>query len=259
MKRISLLVAALSLVALSASAKNMYIPIAGVAQGANGTLFRTDLRVFNPSTTKTIGLTVHFLPANQDGRFISGNLYSIPPRQTLVLNDVVGKYLKWPNGSIGALRLDSDDERSWEFSATSRTYTDSPNAAAPGTFGQFIPAVDPANAKNRIVVNQVSNSSDSAKGFRTNVGVMNPGQDEAGVLLKVYAANGSLVGEGTILVPPKSVVQKALPALIGRSSLDLTDGYVIIESTAPVFGYASVVDNRSSDQIFVLGAEDKAD
>lgn len=259
MKRLPLLVAALSLLAVSASAKNMYIPVAGVAQGANGTLFRTDLRIFNPSATKTIGLTVHFLPANQDGRFISGTLFSIPPRQTLVLNDVVGKVLKWPNGSVGALRLDSDDERSWEFSATSRTYTDSPNAAAPGTFGQFIPAVDPAAAKNKIVVNQISNSSDTSKGFRTNVGVMNAGQDEAGVVARVYAANGSLVGEGVLLVPPQSVVQKSLPALIGRNSLDLTDGYVIFESTLPVFGYASVVDNRSSDQIFVLGAEDKAD
>jgi plastocyanin len=43
---------------------------------------------------------------------------------------------------------------------------------------------------------------------------------------------------------------------LDASNGNFADGYIAYRSTEPIFGYASVVDNRSSDQIFVLGQED---
>lgn len=249
----------LAAVALPASAKNLYIPIAGTAPGANGTLFRTDVRIFNPSATETIGISIHFLPTGIDGSNISGRIAYIAPRQMAVLNDIVGTFMNVQAPAIGAIRLDSDAAVSYEFSADSRTYTDSPNPAAPGTYGQFIPALDPAQAVRKSVVLHVSSSSDLGHGFRANAGVMNPFRDvEVTVTPSLYKAGGLLIATGTpFTVPGMSVVQKSLPAMFGAIP-DFEDGYILFEATDPVFSYASVVDNRSSDQTFYLGAEDRA-
>lgn len=258
MKR-ALLSLVLLLAALSASAKNLYVPIAGSAPGANGTLFRTDLRIFNPSATETIGITVVFLPTGIDGSGIPGNFLSIGPRQMLVLNDVVGHLVGVVTPAIGALRLDSDTAASYEFSADSRIYTDSPNPAAPGTFGQYVPALAPESAVKKSVVLHVSSSSDLGHGFRTNAGVMNPYPNVvATVTPALYRADGTLIATGApISVPGLSVTQKSLPALFGTVP-DFEDGYITFDSTAPVITYASVVDNRSADQTLYLGAKDDA-
>lgn len=252
---------ALTLLAASASAKNLYIPIAGVAPGANGTLFRTDVRIFNPSTTETISISIHFLPTGIDGSGIPGRIAYVPPRQMVVLNNIVGDFMQVAPPAIGALRLDSDTAYSYSFSADSRTYTDSPNAAAPGTYGQFVPALDPKNAAKKTVVMHVSSSSDLNRGFRTNAGIFNPTSygPTATITPSLYRANGTLIATGpAFTVPALSVTQKSLPALFGQVP-DFEDGYILFDSDQPVFTYASVVDNRSSDQTFYLGSEDKAE
>lgn len=243
----------------SAGAKNLYIPIGGVAPGANNTLFRTDVRIFNPSPTTDIGISVHFQPAGADGSNIPGRVVTVRPRQMVVLNDVVS-FLGFPAPAIGAIRLDSDTDRSYEFIADSRTYTDSPNPAVQGTFGQFVPALDPTTAVRKIIVQHLSHSSDISIGFRTNAGAMNPNLEPATVTPRLYSADGALIAEGSpFIVAPRSVSHVPLPVMMGRTTIDFADGYLVLESSVPVFGYGSVVDNRSGDQIFIPGAEDRAD
>lgn len=243
----------------SAVAKNLYIPIGGVAPGANNTLFRTDVRIFNPSPTTEIGISVHFQPAGMDGSNIPGRVVTVRPRQMVVLNDVVS-FLGFPAPAVGAIRLDSDTDRSYEFIADSRTYTDSPNPAMRGTFGQFVPALDPATAIRKIIIQHLSHSSDVSTGFRTNAGAMNPNLEPAAVTPRLYSADGALIAEGApFTVAPRSVSHIPLPVMIGRTAIDFVDGYLTLEASVPVFGYGSVVDNRSGDQIFIPGAEDRAD
>jgi hypothetical protein len=249
---------ALTLLSVPAAAKNMFIPISAVAQGANNTLFRTDVRIFNPNPD-LIAVTLHFLPLGQDGANIPGQVLNIPPRQMLVLDNIVQTTFGRQPNSLGAIRLDSDNTGTSgpEFTADSRTYTDSPNPAAPGTFGQFIPALELSRATNEVVVLHLSNSSNLSAGFRTNSGVMNPNRETATVTPRLFQANGTLIRAGApFTVPPMSVIQQGLPAMIGQSPLDFTDGYLVLESDRPIYGYSSVVDNRSSDQIFVVGAPD---
>jgi hypothetical protein len=249
----------LAIATLPASAKNLYIPIAGVAPGANGTLFRTDVRIFNPSATDTISISIHFLPAGLDGSNIPGRLAFVAPRHMAVFNDIVGTFMQMPAPAIGAIRLDSDNGDSYEFTADSRTYTDSPNVAAPGTFGQFVPALDPSAAVKKSVVLHVSSSRDLGRGFRANAGVMNPFRDGAvTVIPSLYKNDGTLLASGpAVSIPNFSVIHQSLPAWFGEVP-DFEDGYIVFDATAPLFAYASVVDNRSSDQTFYMGAEDKA-
>ena len=255
MKRIALpLAITLALVfATGAAAKNLYIPAAGSAPGANGTRFRTDVRIFNPSSTETIHVTLHFLPQEWDGSNISGRLVTIPPRQMAVLNDVVANFLQWPVPAVGAIRLDSDTDQSYEFSAESRTYTDSPNPAAPGTFGQFIPALDPNVHATKIgVVLHVSNND----AFRTNAGVMNPNRDPINVRATLVRADGTLVAERDLFeLPPYSMTLQPLGQLFGGAPV-VDDGYIVFNTSLPAFPFASVVDNQSGDAIFVSAVVD---
>src|SRR5688500_8549245 len=101
MKRI-LIALALSLTALTASARNFYIPVAGVAPGANNTLFRTDVRIFNP-TGHLFGVTLHFLPQGQDNTNIPGKMVFLGPRSVAALNNVVGDFFGLPTPIIGAI------------------------------------------------------------------------------------------------------------------------------------------------------------
>lgn len=244
---------AVLLASVTAEAKNLYIPAAGTAPGAFGTHFRTDVRIFNPSSTHTISVTLHFLPQGWDGSNIPGRIVTVPPRQMAVLNDVVGDFLEWPGSAIGAVRLDSDTDQSYEFSAESRTYTDSPNPAAPGTYGQFIPALDPnTDATKSGVVLHVSNNA----AFRTNAGVMNPNRETITAIARWIRADGTLVAESSpFTVPPMSMIMQPLAQLFGGGAV-VDDGYLTINTSLHAFPFASIIDNQSGDAIFVPGVEE---
>lgn len=255
----------LSTAALGASAKNMYIPVAGRVAGGNNTFFRTDVRIFNPSTTDDISVSIHYLPTGIDGSNIPGKLVSVPKRQMVVLNDIIGDFfggLVAEGNTIGALRLDSDTDASYEFIADSRIYTNSPNAAVQGTYGQYVPAMELSDAKLKTVVLHLKSTFDTGivgqMTYRTNVGVMNPGNEPATVTSVLYGAPGVKLLEGLVItIPPKSMRQMSIPELFGTATFN--DGFVTFESTQPVYTWGSVVDNKSGDQVFVRGIEDKAE
>jgi hypothetical protein len=248
MRKSLLIVATALLLASTASAKNLYVPVVGRVDGANGTFFRTDVRIFNPSATHDLGISLHFLPRGIEGSNIPGRIVTVPRRQMVVLDDIVGNFFKMSSG-LGALRLDSDEAVSYSFSADSRTYTDSAN----GTFGQFIPALDVDDAVKDHVVLHVTQDAE----YRTNVGVMNPSRDPAQITASLFRADGTLVAPEVVLsVPPLSMIQNSLPATFVTDA-QLDDAFVVLKSSVPIFTWASVIDNRSGDQIFIPGAEDK--
>jgi hypothetical protein len=251
----------LSAVAFSASAKNMYIPVAGKVAGVNNTFFRTDVRIFNPSSTDDIAISIHYLPQGIEGTNIPGRVVPVPKRQMVVLNDIVGDFFGLSANTIGALRLDSDTDSSYEFIADSRIYTNSPNGPSQGTYGQYVPAMSLAEAKLNTVVLHLKNYPDTgiagASSFRTNVGVMNPGDEPATITSGLYGPNGVRVLEGLVVtIPPKSMRQFSMAELFGTAVF--TDAFVTFSSTQPVYTWGSVIDNKSGDQVFVRGIEDKA-
>lgn len=251
MKRL-LIALTLTLAATAASAKNMYIPAAAVAPGSQGTFWRTDLRIYNPSTEHEIDVTLSFLPQNTDGRLIPGRVFHIGKRQTLVLNNVVATLAPELQHAVGAIRIDSDTDRSFEFAASSRTYTNSPDATRPGTFGQFVPAFGLPEALTRSAVLHAAVTPE----FRTNAGVMNPSLETAVVKMKLVGTDGGVILESvTQEVPPRSMRQWPTAELFG--GVFVPNATIVIESTVPVFSWGSIVDNMSGDAIFVRGVDDR--
>ena len=242
----------ISAAAAAAQARNLYIPVAGSTAGAGGTYFRTDVRIFNPSFTRDIDVTIHFLPQGQDNSNISGQVFQVPKRQMVVLNDIVNSLAGWTPPLVGALRIDSDTDADYNVIVDSRTYTDSPNPAAPGTFGQFIPALDVNTAARKSVAVHVANSD----GYRANAVLMNPNRVPASVIVSVVLGNGALAAPETIVtLQPMSMLLMPVGALAGGRPFD--DAFLHFDSNEPIFSGVSVVDNQSSDQFFVPGEEDR--
>jgi len=241
------------LLAATASAKNMYIPAAGVTAGNNGTFWRTDLRIYNPSTVDEIDVTLHYLPQGMDGRNIAGRMFHIGKRETLVLDNVVATLAPELTNTVGAIRIDSDTYSSFEFIASSRTYTGTGDATRPGTYGQFVPALGTADANRSSAVLHVANRPD----VRTNLGVMNPGLEEVTVRMTLLGIDGQpFLVSNPMIVPPRSMGQWSITHLFG--GLYAENGTVIVEATTPVFSWGSIVDNYSGDAIFVRGVANEA-
>lgn len=233
-----------------AAAKTMYVPAAAFTQGNAGTFWRTDLRIYNPSAEDSLSITLHFLPRGIDGTNIPGQVFTVPKRGTLVLNNVVGTLAPFVVSGVGAIRLDSDTDRGYPFVASSRTYTTSGSVTRPGTYGQYVPALAPSDARATTALLQVTERPE----FRTNAGVMNPGDAAVTLKFKLMATDGVTVlesSEQTVL--PKSMNQWSLMELFG--AVYVADATIVVEASAPVFTWASVVDNASGDAIFVSGVE----
>lgn len=250
-QRIASVGVVLCLISAPLEATTLIVPISAVAPGANNTLFRTDVRVLNPSDS-TLELDAEFLPANRDNTTPNAMVITIPPGQMLVLDNILAS--TFAASGLGAIRFESDQD----FRITSRTYTDSPNAAAPGSFGQFIPAVNEITALQSGALLHLSNDTNLSQGFRANTGFMNPGSAPVTVAVVVRSADGMEIGTGTVgPIPPRSVTQVSIGASIGNN-VSFSNGYMTFSAPSPVIGFASVVDNRSSDQIFILAQEHPA-
>lgn len=239
-----------TLLPVAAAAKNMYVPAVAYTQGYNNTFWRTDLRIYNPSSDSDLEVTLHFLPRGMEGTNISGQVFKIPKRGTLVMDNVVATLAPFSVSAVGAIRIDSDTDRSYPFIASSRTYTTSGAATRPGTFGQYVPALAPSQARATTALLQVMERPE----FRTNAGVMNPGIEEVRVKFKLVGTNGVSFLESTErTVPAMSMEQWSMMDLFG--AVYVGDATIVVEASAPVFSWASVVDNLSGDAIFVGGVE----
>src|SRR5205809_3028623 len=173
------------------SAKEVWLSIGGTT--ANGS-FKTDARIFNPSTTKDIQVQAWYLPVgNLDNSAVQPISITITKRQMVVYNDVVTSLFH--SSGLGAIRLKSDDD----FVATQRIYA----VASNGSLGQFVGGVDAPAAKSKGVIIQLASSNT----FRTNVGAANPNATAANVTWRLYDKNNALVGAAkTMIMPPFAVI-----------------------------------------------------
>ncbi|HYH10277.1 MAG TPA: hypothetical protein VEK11_24730 [Thermoanaerobaculia bacterium] len=257
MKRTILLAALLATqLTTSAVAKNKYIPVAGAVRGHNGTFWRTDVRIFNPSPAQAIDVTMHFLPQGVDGTNIPGRVFHLEPRETLVVDNAVAVVAPDLDNVVGAIRIDSDHAHTNDdFIASSRTYTGSGDATRPGTYGQFVPALEIEDATRSAAVLHIATRPD----VRANLGVMNPGLEPVTVRFTLLGIDGQpFLSSAPLVVPPRSMQQWALTDADLFGGIYVADGTIIADSTAPVFTWGSVIDNHSGDAIFVRGVAQQA-
>lgn len=242
-----LVLAALVISATTAFAKDGFLTIGG-SVGA----FRTDARVFNPSTTKDITIQAYYLPVgNADNSAVQPVSVTVPKRQMLLFDDVVSSLFH--AGGLGAIRLKSDDD----FIATSRIYaqTSATSCQAAGTLGQFLEGDDVASASTTGVLIQLKAST----AFRTNIGAVNPNATTAHVTWRLYDKSNALIATGTpVTMPPFAVVgpTSMTSGFFFNSSGDLSDAWVSFSSDQPIFAYASVVDNTTTDPTYIAMSKD---
>jgi hypothetical protein len=94
--------------------------------------------------------------------------------------------------------------------------------------------------------------------FAPIVGVFNPNDSPVDVELSLFSSTGNPIGTHFVRTcAPKEPFQidDAFSALDGGR--EVCDGaFVVVQSTAPVFSYAIVIDNQSSDPTFIQGVGD---
>ena len=243
--RRSLIIISLFL-AIPLFAKDVYFPIAGSTSSLGN--FKTDVRLFNPSSTKDITVTAFLLPiGNKNNTTASSRQLTVPKRGMMILNDVITQL---GGTDLNALRFTSSDD----FVATERVYaTQSPSGSCnvSGTLGQEVPPIDPASALKSGVLLQLKTTTQ----FRTNIGVVNPNSSTANVTFKLYDKNNALVSTGSaVAVQPMGVIgptNMTSGTFFSPGSADLTDAWVSYSSDQPVLVYASLVDNGTSDPTFI--------
>lgn len=225
-------------------ATDRWIPIAGTVG-----VFRTDTRVFNPSATKDIEVTARFLPAgaanNNERVAAPGVTFTVPKRGMKVLDDVVTQLFS--ASGIGGIFFTSNDD----FIATSRIYAQT----ATGTLGQFSDALAPGAALTKGVLIQLKSITGGA--FRTNIGLASPTNATTNITFRLYDKTNTLVVTKPMTVPAYAVVAPTnITALIGGGSADLSDAWLSFTSDNPIFVYASVIDNATTDPTFIAAQPD---
>ncbi|HEY6139530.1 MAG TPA: CHRD domain-containing protein [Thermoanaerobaculia bacterium] len=227
--------------------------VAGRVTNALGQTFVTDARVFNPSyDTPAVALLEYFASGTSANTTATATkIVDIPPRGTAVLDDIAGSSGFNVSGT-GAVRVSA----ARDLVATSRIFLDL-RPSDGGTFGQFVPSVKRANALRRGAMTQLGNSTNLQVGSRTNIGFFNPNAVTVTVRLELRGPDGALLGQNTLFLQPLSQQQNGIGGYFpGVDLTNATNLTLSFDSSAPVDAYASVVDNKAGDQIFVGAQED---
>ena len=240
-----------------ASSQTERITIPAVASIVGVSPFFSDVRVFNTSYASAVEITATYRcflgscpAATATETFVLG------PREARAFDDMVSATFHAPN-SAGGVELDVGSGGSAAgVAVTSRLYSTEPEP----TVGMFIPGKTLSSAHRYSMLTQIANASGDP-GFRTNVGAFN-GEDTAALVTFAVFWEGHWVGEVIRSVPPHSGVQindVFGPNGIHHPLLSTSSGIVTVKTDGPaVFTYAAVIDNNTTDPIFVTGAPDVA-
>ncbi len=239
---------------LTAASTRVLIPASAHASGAGGTNWRTDLEVHNPGTT-TVSFTVELLKRDQSNGSPSSQTFNLAPGRAVRYEDVLASMFGYTGAAV--LRISSSSE----VQVTSRTYNllgagNSMGLPSGSTFGQFVAGVAEAAAigpgeQGRLI--QLSHTRATTSGYRTNLGLVNTGTGSIHLEVALYRSNGASLGNVSVDLPAGGYTQ--LDKVFERvTSGDVDDGYAIVWTTTAgghFLTYASVVDNRTGDPVFV--------
>lgn len=220
--------------------------IDGVASrpGDGGVFFRTDLHLSNRSTLPA-RLSVAFRPRGATAPTASTTL-DFAPGESKGWSDALQELFALGD-SAGTLELTAFDT-ALPLLAWARTYTDLGEA---GSYGQFIPAFGVPDLSGAFGVVLPGLSENPA--FRTNVGLVNSGNDPVSVRATLYSPAGVRLGEATWTVDARQSLFLFRPLRSLAPDGTATDAYLDLlpSSAGSIYAWASMVDNRSSDQTFI--------
>jgi len=238
---------------VSEGGQSSYLPIVGKAQGANNTNFVTDLRIINLGGA-TANVTLAFFAASAAGQSTPTvtKTITVAPNEQKILDDVVGVTLA--TTGLGALKVTSDQN----VVVTSRVINDL-RASSLGTTGFSVDGQSVEEAKTSGTIPFLSQASSADigtfTGFRTNVGYFNPSSTPVTATFTARrTSDGTILGTSTATIAGFSQLQQAAFTLVaGVPDADRVQSnfYITWTSSAPLFVYGSVVDNKTGDSVLI--------
>ncbi|MCU0290886.1 MAG: hypothetical protein MUF10_02710 [Thermoanaerobaculaceae bacterium] len=230
----------------SASAA-VYVPGAAALGGSGGTNWRTDLEVHNPGAIQAT-YEIALLKRDQDNPNPLKATFPLEAGHSMRYGNVLTNLF----GYSGAATL-RVSPTAGQVMVTSRTYDDQTIK----TYGQFVAgrpaaqAIEFGGAARLILLSQ---SSSLATGFRTNIGLVNVTGLTINVEVKVHYGDGAHIGTKQYPLGPYESIQVNEMIRTDLGVGDVDDAYAIVRTTTSggaFFAYASVIDNRSKDPIYV--------
>ena len=241
--------------AIGPAGESIWVPAAAHSDGTGGTHWRTDLEVHNPGNAQ-LSFAVALLVAGQDNSTPVSKTFTLGPQQSIRYPDVLFDSAVGFGITNGSATLKVTPQGG-------RVMVTSPGnplgLPAGSTFGQFIPCQPDSQAvavgqEGRLL--QLWQSLDDISGYRTNIGVVNATSASLGVNGVLVKADGTtLCTPPQLTLPPYGFVQIAKVMIqAGCSTTAVANGYAVL--TTPTaggkfFAYASVIDNRSGDPVYI--------
>lgn len=221
-----------------------FIPAGARSRGEAGTFWLTDVAIANLGQTPA-SVNVAYLRRRQPNANPTNQSFTVAAGEQILLEDVFNSMFGLDRAN-GALRITAQNPN---VKTTSRTYNAEGEA---GTYGQFIPAVTEVAAvvsgKSGALPQLQENTS-----FRTNVGALNLTDKTVNLRVQLFDGSGTLLGVKNATLRPYEMDQyDQIFDEVGAGTVN--NGYAVVRVTTDggkVLAYASVVDNRSGDPIYV--------
>lgn len=223
-----------------------FLPVVARGPGAAGTWWTTDLQIFNPSPFTPVQGNLYLVREGKNG--IADHLQRpvfIPAAAQVSLIDVVGETFGL-NAGAGQLLIDTS---AMPLVAGGTIATKAPSG---GTFGQFEHGIT-AGCCARLVLPHITGGPD----FRTNVGLSENAGIVANATLRVFdGLSGDQIGTPIdIEVQPFSIRRiDGILQTVG-APLETVEAFAVIETEAVISAWASIVDEKTGDAVFVPGTE----
>jgi Copper binding proteins, plastocyanin/azurin family len=177
--------------------------------------------------------------------------FTLGPRESRAFNNIVVSQFNTPD-SAGGVELDHSGSGD-QLVVTSRLYSTAPVP----TVGMFIPGLRNSEAHATTVLTSIRNGGPN-QGFRTNVGIYNREDSAVDVTFRIIDGGAQIGNPVTRHVAGHSGVQVSrIFDAAGQGGHVTENAVIVVSATHEVFSYAAVIDNNTTDPIFVVGAEDE--
>ena len=218
------------------------VPVAAQTNGVGGSVWRTELTLFNGGNEPASGQFT-FIPGG-GGAVLTRSLF-LGVNQSITYANALSDLFGLSTGS-GAIAVEASSATTTPaIRITSRTFT----TGSIGTYGQAVPNVSDDSSTTLLLTGLESDAN-----FRTNIGLVNRSALPVAAGLTLYDANGNVIATTAVTVPENNFQQSSLasffPSVNGRSYASLS---MRVDSATPnaVSAYGSVIDNRTQDPVYM--------
>ncbi len=221
--------------------RHQLIPVIAKAEGGYGSKWKTSFISYNQATSNQ-NITLEFYTSS--GKYTKN--FNLGGNNQKSYEDLISELFTEIQGNVsGSLHINSTSG----LILASRTYNDQ----ASGTYGQFIPAWAEENFLRPNEVGYISQIVSNSN-FRTNMGFTEFEGKNTQVKVEIFSSEGTKLGEKNYNIEGyKNLQINGVFSDLGISG-DVSYSFAKITnlSGGSLFPYASVVDNKTGDAIFIL-------